>query len=148
MSSLVSDIVEITRVEGDPFSQKTESLDVNRLVAAIVEDSHIEAETRVCRLEIIGHVTREIEGNQELLRRAIENVVRNAIHYSPANSVVSVLLESRPGAATIQVRNRGPGVPEESLTRIFEPYFRVEEAREKPSSPRREIGGAGKPYNR
>lgn len=132
MSSLVGDIVEITRMERDPPSPRNMvSLNLNSLIQVIVKDCYIEAETRGCRLAVAGHVTREIEGNRELLRRAIENVVRNAIHYSPAQAVVDVTLTEELSAAMIEVRDRGPGVPEESLARIFEPFFRVEEARDK-----------------
>jgi signal transduction histidine kinase len=131
MSSLVGDIVEITRMESDPSPRDMTPLKLNSLIEAIVDDCRIEAETRGCSLAVAGHVASEIEGNRELLRRAIENVVRNAIHYSPAKAVVDVLLKEEPGTATIEVRDRGPGVPEESLARIFEPFFRIEEARDK-----------------
>lgn len=131
MSSLVGDIVELTRMEGDPSLRNVVSLNLESLVQAIVHDCSIEADMRGCSLVVTGRTTREIEGNRELLRRAIENVVRNAIRYSPAQAVVDILLTEGPGAATIEVWDRGPGVPEESLARIFEPFFRIEEARDK-----------------
>lgn len=131
MSSLVGDILEITRMESDPSPRDMTPLKLNSLIETIVDDCRIEAETRGCSLAIAGHVTSAIQGNRELLRRAIENVIRNAIHYSPAKTVVEVLLKEEPSTATIEVRDRGPGVPEESLARIFEPFFRIEEARDK-----------------
>ena len=131
MSSLVGDIVELTRMEGDPSLRNVVSLNLDSLVQAIVHDCSIEADMRGCSLVVTGRATREIEGNRELLRRAIENVVRNAIRYSPAQAVVNILLTEGPGAATIEVWDRGPGVPEEALERIFEPFFRIEEARDK-----------------
>jgi len=106
------------------------SLNLNSLVQTIVEDCRIEADMRGCSLVIAGRLTSEIAGNRELLRRAIENVVRNAIHYSPAHAVVDITLIEGPGIARIEVRDRGPGVPEESLARIFDPFFRIEEARD------------------
>ena len=118
-------------MESDPSPRDMTPLKLNSLIEAIVDDCHIEAETRGCSLAVAGHVASEIEGNRELLRRAIENVVRNAIHYSPAKAVVDVILKEEPGTATIEVRDHGPGVPEESLARIFEPFFRIEEARDK-----------------
>ena len=68
-------------------------------------------------------------GNRELLRRAIENVVRNGIRYSPERSVVSISVVENGSDAIIAVRDHGPGVPAETLTRIFDPFYRVEEAR-------------------
>jgi signal transduction histidine kinase len=131
MSSLVSDIVDITRMESDPSPRDMTPLKLTSLVEAIVEDCRIEAESRGCSLAVTGHMTSEVEGNRELLRRAVENVVRNAIHYSPVQAVVDIILIEEPGTAKIEVRDRGPGVPEDSLARIFEPFFRIEEARDK-----------------
>jgi signal transduction histidine kinase len=131
MSSLVGDIVEITHMEGDPSPRNMMSLNLNSLVQAIVEDCRIEADMRGCTLSMTGRSTSEIEGNRELLRRAIENVVRNAIQYSPAQAVVDIILAEESGIARIEVQDRGPGVPAESLARIFDPFFRIEEARDK-----------------
>ena len=68
-------------------------------------------------------------GDPELTRRAIENVLRNAIQYSPENTRVDVDLESAGGTARIIVRDRGAGVAEDQLKRIFQPFFRVDGSR-------------------
>src|SRR5205085_2648592 len=70
------------------------------------------------------------EGDPELLRRAIENVVRNAIRYSPSEGSVSLRTAVVDGAVTVSVRDQGPGVPEDKLAYIFNPFYRVEDARE------------------
>jgi signal transduction histidine kinase len=74
-----------------------------------------------------------VSGNQELLRRAVENVLRNAIRYSPEHAAIDVALAENARCASITARDYGPGVPEESLTQIFESFFRVEEARDEGS---------------
>jgi len=76
-------------------------------------------------------------GDRELLRRAIENVVRNSIHYAPGGSAVDVKLYSTKESARISVRVYGPGVPEDALPKIFQPFFRVDDSRESPT------GGVG-----
>ncbi len=68
-------------------------------------------------------------GDSELTRRAVENVLRNAIQYSPENSRVDVALEVSGGTARIAIRDRGAGVPDDHLTRIFQPFFRVDNSR-------------------
>jgi len=130
MASLMSDIVEITRMEGDPSPLNMAVLNLDSLVEAIIEDCLIEAEMHGCRLAVSGSTTTQIEGNRELLRRAIENVVRNAIRYSAPQSVLDVIVNEESSMTRIEVRDRGPGVPEEYLTSIFEPFFRIEEARD------------------
>jgi len=78
-----------------------------------------------------------LPGDPELLRRAIENVVRNAIRYAPDGTSVDIDLRTTSGGAQICVRDRGPGVPEHELPRIFDAFYRVEEDRDRAS------GGVG-----
>lgn len=130
MTSLMGDILEITRMEGDPSPMETELIHLDSLVNDIVEDNDIEAEMHGCHLNVAGCTVRKIEGSRELLRRAIENVVRNAIRYSSQQSVVDILMSEEDGMAKVEVRDHGPGVPEEACARLFEAFFRVEEARD------------------
>jgi two-component system sensor histidine kinase CpxA len=111
-------------------------LRLDDLVRVIIEDAHIEAERRA--IQIRTDLTQvEIEGNPELLRRAIENIIRNAIRYSPEGGAVEVRLMKSTSALRVSVRDRGPGVPEESLAHIFDPFYRVEKDRGRTS------GGVG-----
>lgn len=129
IASLVSDIVEITFVEGDPALRGAESVPVGEVVREVVSDCAVEAEMRGCRIELSGGVEGQALGSRELVRRAIENVLRNAIRYSPAGAPIEVALSQSDHLAVIVLRDHGPGVPEDSLARIFDPFFRVEEAR-------------------
>lgn len=129
IAALVSDIVEITVVEGDPAMRGTEPVAIGEVVREVARDCSVEAEMRRCRIELRGEVGGNALGGRELLRRAIENVLRNAIRYSPEGSHVMVEVGEEAQNAVIVVRDHGPGVPQDSLTRIFDPFFRVEEAR-------------------
>ncbi|MGH9614383.1 MAG: sensor histidine kinase, partial [Bryobacteraceae bacterium] len=103
----------------------------------VKDDCEIEAEAKNCALELKADSPLHIAGDAELLRRAIENVVRNAIRYSPKDSTVEIRAETRGAQARIIVRDQGPGVPEEALARIFDPFYRVESDRN------RVTGGVG-----
>lgn len=74
-----------------------------------------------------------ILGNEELLYRAIENVVRNAIRYTESGTEVEIVLKvastQTARRAVIEVSDRGPGIPENQLTAIFRPFYRVDYAR-------------------
>ncbi len=87
-------------------------------------------------MELKANPATVVQGDPELLRRAVENVVRNAIRHAPAETAVEVTLE-QDGKARIQVRDYGPGVPEEHLARIFDPFYRVDTDRNRAS------GGVG-----
>jgi signal transduction histidine kinase len=137
LTNLVGALVEVTRVEGDPASRRVEQLDLKRLVEELLEASRMEADARGCRFHFECSGAAEVRGDRELLRRAIENVVRNAVRYAPEGSTIDVKLESADGAASVSVRDYGPGVPEEMLPRIFQPFFRVDGSRDS------QTGGVG-----
>jgi signal transduction histidine kinase len=134
---MVSELVEITRAEGDPEASKFAVIDLNQVVKDAVCEERLDAELRECRLEVRGQLQRALWGDRELLRRAIGNVLRNAIRFSPSGSVVEVALSEDADYTTVGVRDRGPGVPEDLMAQIFKPFFRVEDARDTQS------GGVG-----
>jgi signal transduction histidine kinase len=129
ITSLVADIVEITFIEGGAAVQDTGIVRAGEIIDEVVRDCSLEAQFRGCSIEVSGKMNGEILGSRELLRRAIENVLRNGIRYSPQRSAIRLTITENEREATIEVRDFGPGVPEEALARIFDPFFRVEEAR-------------------
>ena len=96
-------------------------------------DCRVEAEAKGCRLVSRIEHSAFLEGDRELLRRACENVLRNAIRHSPAASSVEVALSVKDDLATIAIRDQGPGVPSDSLAEIFKPFYRVEKSRDRTS---------------
>jgi two-component system sensor histidine kinase CpxA len=137
LNSLVSELLQVTRVEGDPSKRRVDDVRLDELIEEILEDTSIEASARDCKLELKTTQPVTLPGDPELLRRAIENVVRNAIRYAPHGTSVDIDLRSTSGLAQICVRDRGPGVPEHELPRIFDAFYRVEEDRDRAS------GGVG-----
>ncbi len=130
ITSLVADIVEITFIEGDPAVQDTGVVLVGEIIDEIVRDCMLEAQFRDCTIHVGGSLTGEVIGSHELLRRAIENVLRNGIRYSPKRSEIQLTVGENEREAVITVRDFGPGVPDTAINRIFDPFFRVEDARD------------------
>ncbi len=130
LSQLVSTVMEVTSAEGEPASRRTQRVAMPALVQEIVTDCGFEAEARHVGIDTEVRSSAAVEGDPELLRRAVENVLRNAIRFAPAGSRVSVSVEERNGDLAVRVRDRGPGAPPEYLTRIFDPFFRVDESRD------------------
>jgi signal transduction histidine kinase len=133
LNSLVGQLLQVTRAEGDPNSLRRDRVRLDELVQQLVEESNIEAEAHGCELKYGKREPVTVEGDPELLRRAVENVIRNAIRYAPRETVVDVSLERNNGKAMVDVRDRGPGVPEEALPRLFDPFYRVEGDRDRAS---------------
>ena len=137
LTTLVSELVEMTRVEGDPACRKSEIVCMNGVISETVRDACIEVEARGCTVNVDGELTTKVLGDRELLRRAVENVLRNAVRYSPPKAKIDILLTEKDDTASITVRDYGSGIPEAFLDKIFDPFFRVEEARDS------ETGGVG-----
>jgi signal transduction histidine kinase len=137
LNALVGELLQATRAEVDPQALRAQPVRLDELLATIVSDCSIEADARGCSLVLDAAGPLTVKGDPELLRRAAENVIRNALRYSPPQSSVDVKLTPNGALARIQVRDYGPGVPEEALNRIFEPFYRVEGDRN------RDSGGVG-----
>jgi two-component system sensor histidine kinase CpxA len=139
LSTLVSELLQVTRAENDPESRNLLALDLRHVVEDVIEDSQVEADARSVKLTAMGDSgALEAMGDRELLRRAIENVVRNAIRYAPEHSSVEITLKRESRQAVIAIRDFGPGVPEESLPHLFKPFYRAEADRNRNSG-----GGVG-----
>lgn len=113
-------------------------VDLAELGDEVALDADFEAREFNRRVQFIPSPAVLLQGNREMLRRALENVVRNAVRYTADGSAVEVSLERTAGPqAVLRIRDFGPGVPEAQLTDIFRPFYRVAEARD------RQSGGTG-----
>jgi len=124
-------------VEGDPASLNREVFSLNQLLREMTVDCAIEADVRGCRLVARGEDAILVRADHELLRRAVENILRNAIRHAPEGTSIEITLNGQPSTVSVSIRDYGPGVPEEMLSSIFKPFFRVDGARDSAS------GGVG-----
>jgi two-component system sensor histidine kinase CpxA len=126
LNELVGQLLQVTRAEGDRKKLQREAVLLDELIETIVEDCGVEAQARSCELRFVPPPSITVDGDPELLRRAIENIVRNAIRYSPPEREVEISLRDRGATAQVVVRDYGPGVPNDALGRIFDPFYRVD----------------------
>jgi len=137
VNRLVGQLLTITRLESGAETVPPEMVVLEDLVLQVVEDADFEAKPLNKSVKAIELEQCRVRGSAELLRSGVENVVRNAIRYTAPGTVVEVTLRWRLDTAILNVRDHGPGVPEAELAHIFEPFYRVSEARERTS------GGVG-----
>jgi signal transduction histidine kinase len=133
LNSLVAQLLQVTRAEGDPASLHRDPIRLDQLVRQLVNDSSLEATSHGCHVDYEPGEPVTVAGDEELLRRAVENVLRNAIRHAPPETSVEVKLARNNGHAIIDIRDHGPGVPEEALPRLFDPFYRVETDRNRTS---------------
>jgi two-component system sensor histidine kinase CpxA len=137
LDDLIGQVLSLARLNGTDAPIEREPFDMDELIQEVVHDANFEGAVKGCKVSIAGAAGRWVNGNRELLRSAIENVLRNAVRYSPPGAAVEVAVESGVGGLAVTIRDRGPGVPQGDLERIFEPFFRVAESRD------RDSGGEG-----
>lgn len=129
LDELIGRILTLSRLESGQVNPSMATVDLKQIVEDVVEDAKYEADRtgHAVKLESTGEVL--VKGNEELLRSAIENVVRNAIYYTAGSDPVTVTLQELAGTATVTVRDHGPGVPPELLPDLFRPFYRVDDSR-------------------
>ena len=133
MESLIKEILIISRIEAGSFVLKTDTVNLSELIERQLElDEELLAQKG---LHIEKHMASDvtIRGNQDLLTNALDNVLMNAILYSPQGASIRILLD----AHTMKIENTGVSIPEEALPQLFTPFYRVEQSRS------RQSGGSG-----
>ena len=130
LDELIERLLQVTSAEGDPEALNRQPLLLDDVMREVVDDCGVEATVRGCGLRVNGTQRLMVRGDTELLRRAFENVVRNAIRHAPSATEIEITLTARADEAVIAVRDYGPGVPDELLGSIFKPFFRVDDSRD------------------
>ena len=142
LNEMISQLLTLTRLESGTDGRKRTDVDLAALVREVADDADFEARSVNRSVQVVSSDDCSIHGVEELLRSAVENVVRNAVRYTPEGTAVEVALRKQNGGsdnfAVISVRDRGKGVPDEALERIFRPFYRTEDARDRQSG-----GGTG-----
>ena len=137
LDGLISQVLKLARLSGTDAPFEREAFDVDEMIEEVVRDANFEGAAKGCTVRTLGAAKSSVNGSRELLRSAIENVLRNAVRYSPQGAPVDVAVERSDAGLTVSVRDQGPGVPESEVERIFEPFYRVAESRD------RDTGGEG-----
>ena len=123
---LVEQLLTLARAQSRQGNSDFASVDVVELLAQIVEDARFEAGMKQCQVSLLAQGAFLMHGHEELLYRAFENVIRNAVRYTKPGTAVLVEAAPAPGGQWLQVcvSDHGPGVDPARLQRIFEPFDR------------------------
>ena len=136
LNTLIGELLTLARIEGDTLGFERRHVDLAGLLREVVDDAGFEAQAMGSSV-VLGVLQQcSIEGSSSLLRSAVDNVLRNAVRFTSPESEVEVNLRVEEGEIFMTVCDRGPGVPEEQLQRIFEPFARVGDARDRISGGR------------
>ncbi|MEZ7892657.1 MAG: ATP-binding protein [Candidatus Wallbacteria bacterium] len=141
LNLMIEKVLELTKLECGVKEISKSKFQLDKLLKKIIADGNFEAEAIQKSVTLISSEECFIVGNEELLKRALENLIRNAIKYTKENTTVEIFMKKSiynlKSAVEIIVKDHGPGVNESELTNIFKPFYRLSGARERSS------GGVG-----
>ena len=136
MTALVSDLLELSRLESGERPPTWERVAPDEIVDEVI--AALSALAAAKQIEVTTQVDAPLfETDRDRLRGVLENLVENALKYTPAGGHVSVSARTDDGSVVFEVADDGPGIGAEHLPRLFERFYRVDKARS------RELGGTG-----
>ncbi len=137
LARITQDIIELSRLQAADALGNAELVSARKIVSAALDQNRVAADARHIELVVKGDKAAEVLGDETLLVTAVHNLVSNAIQYSPDDSRIGIGVRTIDGVVEIAVTDQGEGIPEEDLERVFERFFRVDQARS------RNTGGTG-----
>jgi two-component system sensor histidine kinase CpxA len=132
LERLVTELLSLARLESGQGGLERSSLRFDDLIGKVVTDAQFEAQADEKQVNYTAEAV-TLVGDAVLLRSAVENVIRNAIHHTAVRSEVQVSLVRQQDSCLVRVRDAGPGVDESQLESMFDPFTRTTDARERGS---------------
>lgn len=137
LTHITAEVIELSRLQGDAFTFRTEPVQIGRIVQASIDDHQLLAEAKHIELAAAIAPGCWVIGDAESLRTAVANLIANAIAYSDEGSKVGIGVQLHDGMVEVAVTDRGIGMDPAELDRVFERFYRVDQARS------RNTGGTG-----
>jgi two-component system sensor histidine kinase SenX3 len=137
LAKITQEIIQLSRLQAADALTRPEVVDVDHVVALAIDQNRVAADSSRVKIVSGGDAGSEVYGDEPLLAVALHNLIANAIQYSPKGSRVGVGVTNADGIVEIAVTDQGAGIPEEDLDRVFERFYRIDQARS------RHTGGSG-----
>ncbi len=137
LEQLIARTLKLARLERPSGSLERKRVEIGELLRTITDDVAIEADALGCAVNLQAEEGLVVSGDVELLRSSFENIIRNAVRYSPAGAQVGITArrmrtsEDAQEGIEVIIYDHGPGVPDKDLELIFEPFYRVDAARDR-----------------
>lgn len=129
IDTMLDELLTFSRLDAGQYQLQLQELDLVELLEEIIQVNQIELLPRQQHVQLQTPKHCAVQADSRLLARAVENVLRNAIKYSPEQTRIEIYLTLNAGQVEILIRDQGPGIPPDALQAIFEPFYRVSDAR-------------------
>ncbi len=134
LEQLIDEVLSLLRESSDRHEMNTDHFDLSELLQDLVHTVSYEIDENRQNIELQIEPTLMLDGDRELLWRALENLLRNAVIHSGGEGDIRVCaIQTTAKEIQVSVLDSGPGIAEEHIARIFEPFYRVDEARNRSS---------------
>lgn len=133
MNSLIEEVLQFSRLESGSYDGEKQIFAVSDILYKICSDADFEGKAKKCSVKLQATSQVRINAVPQLIERAMENVLRNALKYSPENSQVLVSLSENEHNAIVTIADSGPGVAEAEIHKLFSPFYRCQEDRDRNS---------------
>lgn len=137
MEQLVYEIVAVSKLESEAFKPKHETISVTKILQSCIAENLYLAQEKQQQVQIAIATDLVVASDEQLLRKAIINLLRNAIYYSPAQAEIKVSAEQQQSGVTIVIENFGVTMTPEQIVYVLQPFNRLEQSRN------RQTGGSG-----
>jgi two-component system, OmpR family, sensor histidine kinase CpxA len=129
LDAMLDELLTYSKLDAGQYQLQKHPFDLTELIAEIIAVNQVEADAKQQIIVLQADNNIEVNADSQLLGRAIENVLRNAIKYSPTSSTIRCQLSRTEQHVLLQVIDQGPGIDDQLLTAIFEPFYRVSDSR-------------------
>ncbi len=129
LNDMIRRLLTYAQLESGEASVSLEPVQLDRLLAEVVERSRIEPAAEGRRISLRSEVPCVVTGDPRLLTSCIENVLRNALNHTPKTAAIEIRLRRLDDACVLTIRDHGPGVPEHELEQLFTPFYQTDDAR-------------------
>ena len=139
IDNLIGEIITFSRLSDKNRPLAFTRVDIRNVLDEIIENANFEASSQSKQVILTSNnsASYQLNANEALIQRALENIIRNAIKYTPMQTSVVVELERDSNLIYLMITDQGSGVENDQLEKIFEPFYRVSDSRS------RESGGSG-----
>jgi two-component system sensor histidine kinase CpxA len=127
LENMIAQILKLSRFENDMHQADWQILEVDEILRKVVEDARFEAQPRNIRID--DHILKDVrmKADAQLLHSTFDNVIRNALRFTPAEGTITVTMTQTDNLLTVSISDQGPGVPEDKLQRLFDPFYRLDQ---------------------
>ena len=135
LNELIENLLTLNRLGEEVKNINIEPIDLNLLLKSLVDDAEIEASTKEIALKLQCSDTVSVQGDSLLLGRAFENIIGNALKYSPKNAIIMIDAEVNSSASldargvTIKITDQGSGLSDDEIEQVFTPFYRADNSR-------------------